>query len=444
MRRRSVIKKELIETVLDKAGVRLNGDQAWDVRVHDERLYERVLCEKSLGFGEAYMEGWWDCERIDQLIARLLHAKAAQRLGTNMRHVRDAALWCFFNMQSLARSRVVAQRHYDLGNDLFEAFLDPYMQYSCAYFEGTDELNQAQKNKLELICRKLCLTADDHLLDIGCGWGGLARYAAEQYGCKVTGITISDEQLQLCREHCKHLPVTFEKQDYRAMTGQFSKIVSVGMFEHVGYKNYQTFFEVAERCLKPNGIMLLHTIGSNTSKRNGTDAWLDKYIFPNSMLPSMAQMTAAMEGRFVLEDVHNIGPHYETTLLAWNENFQRAWPDLAARYDARFKRMWEYYLLSCAATFRARQTQLWQLVLTPPRTRQPYPREKDDWPRARWRHPAARNNGPRQSRRWHGRGHPLQRPRVWRHPLPTALPALHASRLENVLPGKYSPTVQDS
>lgn len=317
------------------------------------------------------MDGWWDCERIDQLITRLLHAKAAQHLGANIRQMKDAALWCLFNMQSLARSRVVAQRHYDLGNDLFEAFLDPYMQYSCAYFDGTDDLNQAQENKLDLICRKLCLSADDHLLDIGCGWGGLARYAAEHYGCKVTGITISDEQVQLCRANCKNLPITFEKQDYRTMNGQFSKIVSVGMFEHVGYKNYQTFFEVAERCLKPDGIMLLHTIGSNTSNRNGTDAWLDKYIFPNSMLPSMAQMTGAMEERFVLEDVHNIGPHYETTLLAWNENFQRVWPDLADRYDERFKRMWEYYLLSCAATFGARQTQLWQLVMTLPRTRQP-------------------------------------------------------------------------
>ncbi len=366
------MKKKMIETVLDKAGIRLNGDQAWDVRVYDERLYDRVLCEKSLGFGEAYMDGWWDCERIDQLISRLLQAKATQHLGANIRQVRDAALWCLCNMQSLSRSRVVAQQHYDLGNDLFEAFLDPYMQYSCAFFDQTDDLNQAQENKLELICRKLGLTPEDHLLDIGCGWGGLARYAAEHYGCKVTGITISDEQLQLCREKGQDLPIRFKKQDYRTIEGQFSKIVSVGMFEHVGYKNYQTFFEVAHRCLKPDGTMLLHTIGSNTSKRNGTDAWLDKYIFPNSMLPSMAQMTAALEGRFVLEDVHNIGPHYEKTLLAWNENFQQAWPDLAKKYDERFKRMWEYYLLSCAATFRARQTQLWQLVLTPPRTPQPH------------------------------------------------------------------------
>ena len=201
------------------------------------------------------------------------------------------------------------------------------------------------------------------MLDIGCGWGGFAKYAAENYSCHVTAVNISGEQLRYASEFCKGLPVHFENCDYRAVAGRFDKIVSVGMFEHVGQKNYRTFMDVVHRCLKDGGIFLLHTIGSNTS-RTGCDPWITKYIFPNGMLPSIVQITKAVEGLFVIEDWHNLGPHYDKTLMAWNDNFQQVWPKLQEKYDTRFKRMWEYYLLSCAGAFRARSNQVWQIVMT--------------------------------------------------------------------------------
>jgi cyclopropane-fatty-acyl-phospholipid synthase len=275
-----------------------------------------------------------------------------------------------FNLQSKARARIVAERHYDLGDDLFLAFLDPYNQYSCAYFDGTADLDQAQRKKLDLICRKIALGRSDHVLDIGCGWGGFAKYAAETFGCEVTAVNISRPQLRYAAELCRGLPVRFLQCDYRELKGRFDRIVSVGMFEHVGWRNYRTFMRVAHRCLEDGGIFLLHTIGGNESTRS-CDPWIAKYIFPNGMLPSIAQISRSVEGLFAVEDWHNLGPHYDRTLMAWYHNFQNAWPRLQSKYDARFKRMWDYYLLSCAGAFRARSNQVWQIVLTKYGTAQP-------------------------------------------------------------------------
>jgi cyclopropane-fatty-acyl-phospholipid synthase len=266
-------------------------------------------------------------------------------------------------MQSRIRSRVVAEQHYDFDNELFMSFLDPYNQYSCAYFDGTEDLSEAQVKKMELICRKINLSKDDDVLDIGCGWGGFAKYMAERYGCRVTAINISGKQISYARESCKDLPVEILQCDYRDVRGSFDKIVSVGMFEHVGYKNYRTFMKAVDRCLKDTGIFLLHTIGGNESQIK-CDPWINKYIFPNGMLPSISQIGKAVEGLFVAEDLHNLGPHYEKTLLAWHENFQKAWTALSKKYDEKFKRLWDYYLLSCAGAFRARNIQIWQIVLT--------------------------------------------------------------------------------
>jgi cyclopropane-fatty-acyl-phospholipid synthase len=350
--------------MFETAGIRVNGPNPWDIHVHDDRLYARIFREKNLGLGEAYMDGWWDCERIDEMLCRLLRSGIEGKIAGNVRLLLRTVPWLLLNLQSEERAREIAERHYDLGNDLFFSFLDPYKQYSCGYFEGTDELDQAQLNKLALICAKLELSQNDHLLDVGCGWGGLARYAAERTGCTVTGVNISKEQLSFARDFCHGLPVRFLDCDYRAITGRFDKIVSVGMFEHVGVKNYRAFFEVAHRCLKETGVFLLHTIGTNTSGKGGGDPWIEKYIFPNSMLPSLAQIAQAAEGLFVIEDVHNLGPHYDRTLLAWIANFRRAWPALQGKYDERFRRMWDYYLLCCAGVFRSRTAQLWQVVMT--------------------------------------------------------------------------------
>lgn len=356
--------REVFEQLLHQTGIRINGSAPSDIQVRDERFYPRVLKDGSLGLGEAYMEGWWDCLRIDQFICRLLKGNLEEKIRGNLRTLLDYLFARIFNRQSPARAGMVAHQHYDLGNDLFFSFLDPYDQYRCAYFQGTDDLAEAQQKKLDLICRKIGLQPGDHILDVGCGWGGFARYAAEHCGCTVTAVSISEEQVRFAREFCRDLPVTVLHQDYRQMSGSFDKIVSVGMFEHVGGKNYRTFMRVVHRCLKESGTFLLHTIGGNVP-RIRCDSWINRYIFPNGMLPGIAQISNAVENLFVIEDLHNLGPHYEKTLISWNDRFQRAWAGLAGRYDETFKRMWEHDLLSSAGAFSARNIQAWQIVMTP-------------------------------------------------------------------------------
>lgn len=355
--------RHVVERMISGTGVVIDGSNPWDIRVKDERFYSRVLKDGSLGLGESYMEGWWECDRIDELVCRLMKADIKGKLRGDIKAVLFYLTARIFNLQSLARSGIVAKRHYDIGNDLFLSFLDSNNQYSCAYFDGTDDLEEAQEKKLDLICRKLDLKPGDRLLDIGCGWGGLARYAAERRGCEVTAVNISDEQIKYAREACRDLSVEVVKKDYRRIEGSYDKIVSVGMFEHVGVKNYRTFMRVVRRSLKEKGIFLLHTIGANVSGIN-RDPWINRYIFPNGMLPSIAQIAKAAEGLFVIEDLHNMGPHYDKTLMCWNERFQAAWQRLSQKYDETFKRMWEFYLLSCAGVFRARHTQVWQIVMT--------------------------------------------------------------------------------
>jgi cyclopropane-fatty-acyl-phospholipid synthase len=357
--------KKIIEQLLSEIGIRVNGPDPWDIQIRDERFFSRVLKEKSLGLGESYMEGWWDCLRIDEFICRLLKGNLEKKIRGNLKTFLFNLAARIFNFQSPKRSDIIARKHYNLGNDLFFSFLDPFNQYSCAYFQGTDDLAEAQRKKIDLVCRKIGLQASDHVLDIGCGWGGFAHYAAEYYGCTVEAINISDEQIRYALESCENLPVKIHRKDYREIKGSFDKIVSIGMFEHVGKKNYRTFMKVAHRCLKDTGIFLLHTIGGNVSQVN-CDPWINRYIFPNGMLPSMNQIAKEAENLFVIEDVHNLGTHYEKTLLSWNDRFQKAWPRLSGRYDRIFKRMWEYYLLSCAGAFRARDIQVWQIVMTKP------------------------------------------------------------------------------
>ncbi len=362
--------EETVRDLLGLCSVTINGPRPFDIKVNDARMYSRVLRDKNLGLGESYMDGWWHCQRVDELMFRILSARLDQKVAGSFKLVLPMLGSLLLNRQSKNRSKDVAKRHYDLGNDLFFSFLDPYNQYSCAYFNGTDSLEQAQLNKMDLICSKLGLCSGDRVLDIGFGWGGLAKYMAQNYSCSVTGVNISAEQIAYAREFCKDLPIDVMHCDYRDVRGQFDKIVSVGMFEHVGRKNYRKFMQTASNCLKQGGIFLLHTIGSNESQVK-SDPWITKYIFPNGELPSIAQISKAAEGLFVIEDLQNLGPHYDKTLMAWNERFQAAWPRLEGSYDHRFKRMWEYYLLSCAGAFRARDIQLWQFVMTKGCTQQP-------------------------------------------------------------------------
>lgn len=356
---------KIIAELFGLADIRIDGDRPHDIRVHSPKVFDAILSRWSLGLGETYMDGLWDCPRLDQMVTRLLAADLNNQVTglARLRTVSEVLRAKLLNLQSHSRAFQVGEEHYDLGNDLFERMLDPRMIYSCAYWEHAADLTQAQDHKLEMICRKLKLQPGDRLLDIGCGWGGLAAYAATHYGVTVTGITISKEQQAYARNVCQGLPVTIALTDYRDLDQRFNKIVSVGMFEHVGEKNYSVYLDTVGRLLEDDGLFLLHTIGSDVTTQ-ATDAWIDKYIFPNGKIPSARELASALESRFLIEDWHNFGPDYDRTLMAWHENFVRAWPELASRYPQRFYRMWEFYLLSCAGYFRSRQGQLWQLVLT--------------------------------------------------------------------------------
>ena len=310
------------------------------------------------------MEGWWDADRLDETFARLFSTGAIARIPKSVGSMLGALRARLINTQNRSRSQKVARRHYDLGNDLYTSFLDPYNQYTCGYFKDTTDLKRAQEQKLDLICRKLKIESGDRILDIGCGWGGFARWAAERRGCHVTGINISKEQIAYAREFTSGLPVEIIKTDYRDLTGQFDKILVCGMAEHVGYRNYSTLMSAARHLLKPSGLFLLQTVGRTTSATT-VDAWIEHYIFPNSMCPSASQLTTAAEGNFVVEDMHNFGQYYEPTLLAWWDRLQNAWPHLKQKYSERIHRMFHYYLLSCAAAFRTRDLQLYQFVFSP-------------------------------------------------------------------------------
>lgn len=355
--------KKITQDILTLAGITINGNEPWDIQVYNDTFYEKVITSGELGMGETYMAGWWDAERVDELICRILRATLENKIKLNSSFQYKLATIQLFNLQSKRRAFIVGEKHYDLGNTLFQHMLDKRMNYSCGYWKNASNLDQAQENKLDLICRKLYLEPGMKVLDIGCGWGAFGKFAAEKYKVKVVGITVSREQVELGQELCEELPVEFRLLDYRDLSEQFDRIVSVGMMEHVGYRNYKTFFEVAAKCLANDGLFLLHTIGSIISVKS-LDPWTNKYIFPNAMLPSLAQLTDSAESCFVVEDVHNFGKYYDNTLMAWYQNFKRNWDKIKENYSGQFFRMWEYYLLCCAGSFRARKNQLYQLVLS--------------------------------------------------------------------------------
>ena len=362
--------KQHVTKLLRSADVEIGGTRPWDLHVYDDALYQRILAEGSLGAGEAYMDGWWDVERLDELFFRMLRARLDREVHTPA--VLGTSLLCWLsNLQNRSRSRQVAEQHYDLSRRLYEAMLGPTMQYTCAYYgpDGSDAtLDEAQRAKLELIAHKLHLEPGMRVLELGGGFGELARFLAAEHGCEVVSYNISSQQVEYARKLCEGLPVDIRQQDYRdaaTESRKYDRVVSIGLLEHVGPKNYRGFFELAQSRLKAGGLALVHTIGGNVS-RASTDRWIAKYIFPGGVIPAAAQLTRAQEGLFVIEDWHSFGPDYDRTLMGWHDNFVAAWPDLkqSEGLDDRFYRMWRYYLLSCAGAFRARGLNLWQLVLS--------------------------------------------------------------------------------
>ncbi len=360
--------KERAISLLKKADVKINGDRPWDIQVYNDKLYERTLLGGTIAFGEAYMDGWWSAEKLDQFFAKILGAYLDEELKSPILlfYYLKSAL---FNPQTEKKAFKVGEVHYDIGNDLYSKMLDKRMVYTCGYWDGFQDippasnLDEAQENKLEIICRKIGLKKGDNVLDIGCGWGSFIRYAAEKYQANCVGISVSKKQVDYGNKSKGDLSIEYRLQDYRDIDEKFDHIVSVGMFEHVGYKNYKTYMEVVNKNLKDDGLFLLHTIGCNIST-TATDPWINKYIFPNSMLPSAAQISKSVENLFVIEDWHNFGINYDHTLMSWYNNFKKYWPDIKGHYNERFYKMWEFYLLSSAATFRIRRNQVWQIVLS--------------------------------------------------------------------------------
>lgn len=355
--------KVLIEKLLTMADVKINGSRPWDLQVHNEELFGRVLAQGSLGLGEAYMDGWWDAEKLDEFFEHLLRAEIDKKVKGDWRMLLEIGTQILLNKQRKSKSFEVGQKHYDIGNNIYNAMLDKRLTYTCGYWKDAQTLDEAQEAKLDLICRKINLQPGQRILDIGCGWGSFAKFAAEKYGVSVVGITVSKEQVALAKKLCAGLPVEFILEDYRDIQGEFDHIVSIGMFEHVGYKNYREYMQVAHDHLKDGGLFFLHTIGTNESV-TGNDPWIEKYIFPNSMLPSIKYIGKSIEKLFMMEDWHNFGTDYEKTLLVWFENFDRHWKELEPEYGERFYRMWKFYLLASAVTFRLHCNHLWQIVLS--------------------------------------------------------------------------------
>lgn len=356
--------EEIARRLLGYADIEVNGPNPYDIQVHCPSFYTQSVNQGALGFGESYMQGNWSSEQLDETIYRILTTDIQRHL--NLKSVPlllHLAKYRLLNMQTKNKSKRVGKEHYDLGNDLYEVMLDPEMNYSCGYWKDANNLEDAQFNKLDLICKKAELEKGMKVLDIGCGWGSFARHAAKHYGAKVTGISISQEQINKAKALSKGYDVEFLFQDYRDVNEKFDRIISIGMFEHVGERNYNTYFKKVYNLLKDNGLFVLHTIGTHETLK-APNPWIEKYIFPNSILPSSRQIACAVEDYFVIEDWHNFGSDYDTTLMEWYKNFKENWDKIKADYDDTFFRMWEYYLLACAALFRAREAHLYQVVLS--------------------------------------------------------------------------------
>jgi len=354
-----------LSAIVEASGLKFNGDRDFDPQVHHPDLAKRIFSEGMIAMGESYMDGWWDCEAMDEMVTRAMIDRNHTRLWNKRKMITQIVKARFFNFQKKSKAFEVGEQHYDIGNDLFEKMLDPTMCYSCGYWKDAQTLEEAQLAKMDLVCRKANLQKGMKVLDIGCGWGSLAKHAAENYGVEVVGITVSKEQKKLAEDRCAGLPIEFVLQDYRDLVGQYDRILSVGMFEHVGLKNYEDYFAKCFELLKPAGMVVLHTIGTNRSHKM-SDPWIQKYIFPGGKIPSLAQISSSLEQHFVVEDVHNFGPDYDRTLMAWRANFIDSYESLDARYDERFYRMWMYYINVTAASFRSRYNQLFQLVLSKP------------------------------------------------------------------------------
>lgn len=354
--------EQFTKKVMSRAGISLNGNLPWDIQVHDDRFFDCVYQSASEGLGNSYVQGYWDSDDPSETLGRFIAVGARRSVKGAVAHN------MLITREEQIRSLEVVDSHYEAKNGLYTNMLDPYMQYSCAlWHDETQSLAEAQINKMLLIGQKLDLQPGDHVLDIGCGWGGLPKFLAENFGCRVTGINLAQHHIDFAQQNMSHKNVKVIKLDYRDIQDKYDKIYCIGVSEHFGLHNYKQFMHIVHNHMKPNGIFLLHTIGENVT-RPQADPWITKNIFPNGYIPSLSLVSQCAEGIFVTEDVHNFNTSYDKTLLAWDKNFQEQWNSIRSLHpelDSReFYRMWRYYLNFCAGGFRKRCTQLYQFVFT--------------------------------------------------------------------------------
>lgn len=361
-----------VRAEFERAGITIGGHAAHDLRVLDPSFFRRIAMNPAYELGQTYVDGLWECDAIDRMMTKLLAAGVGQSFEHGRQFFVRSLVAKAHNLQSRLRAKIVIDRHYDLGDELFAAMLDESMAYTCAIFETPEtSLADAQQAKMRVLCNKLELASGETFLDIGCGWGGLLDHAARVNGARVTGITISKNQHATATERVRHHPgASVRLMDYRDLPKQgerYAKVAAVEMIEAVGPKNYETFFRSVHDVMEPGGRFVLQCFISHRSVYVCNE-WFDRHIFPNGVSPSLAFLSRASESTFgapsVIED---IGLHYDPTLMAWNDNFEAAYPSLVRYgYDERFRRMWRFYLTSLAGVFRAKHLRCYQIVYEKP------------------------------------------------------------------------------
>lgn len=349
---------------LEQADIQVEGSRPWDIKICHPGFFKCIMQQGLLGLGESYMDGWWECERLDIFVYKFLSGQLDEALPTHLHDILKFFSAKLLSIRSDENNSKRGHNDYEIGDDIFAIMLDSYMQYSCGCWRQATCLNEAQTAKLDMMCEKLQLTPGMRVLDIGCGWGGTAEYMARHYDVYVEGITDSTEQQKIAQARCEGLNVTIMLGDFRdPLDDQFDRIIALGTLQNIGLKSYKTFFEWVASCLRPDGFFLLQSIGSGQLV-NHIGPWINKYIFPGGCLPSGEQIIHSTQPYLHIEDWINLGEDYDKTFMAWEKRINTAWPELRHHYSPKFKRMLDYYLCSCAGFLRARKLNMWEVVFS--------------------------------------------------------------------------------
>ena len=355
--------------ILQKAGIEVNGNNPWDIQVKDKSGYIDTALFGTLGFGDAYINKKWEVEKMDVFFEKILKSKS-NNIGIFFEKIQRLRDWVI-NTQAGKKAFEVGEKHYDLGNEMYGHMLGESMGYSAGfYLKENNSLEEAQYEKFDRICRKLKLEPGMNVLEIGAGWGTFAKHAAKNYGVSVVGLTVSEEQKKFAEKRCEGLDVKFLLLDYQKIgsgyNNYFDRVVSIEMIEAVGKKNFNTYFEIISRTLKDNGLCAIQAIMGSGEH----DTFISTRIFPNGILPSLLDISKNIEGKLKIKEVESFGSDYDKTLMSWDKNFRDNWDKIKNikskegkyLYDEKFYRMWRYYLMCCAGSFRAKHIDVWQIV----------------------------------------------------------------------------------